>query len=88
MDALRPGEQFVCLVDFVGLGRKNADLKALLACFEVLQKFYVERVMHLWFAQPPALFWCAVQRLLCVRVCVVCMEGAALRCCAPLVRCL
>jgi hypothetical protein len=59
MDALRPGEQFVCLVDFNGLGRKNADMKALLACFETLQKFYVERVMHLWFAQPPALFWCA-----------------------------
>jgi hypothetical protein len=82
MDALRPGEQFVCLVDFVGLGRKNADLKALLACFEVLQKFYVERVMHLWFAQPPALFWCVAQGG--EAVCVVCMDGAALLCACAL----
>jgi hypothetical protein len=28
MDAMRPGEQFVVLVDFAGLSRSNADLKA------------------------------------------------------------
>ena len=63
MDALRPGEQFVVCVDFKGMTRRNIDVKALLACFEILQKFYVERVQHLWFASPPAIFWCARQPL-------------------------
>jgi hypothetical protein len=57
MDAQRPGGQFLVLVDFEGLSRKSADVKALIACFEILQKGYPERVKHLWFAEPPALFW-------------------------------
>lgn len=56
-DAMRPGGQFLVLVDFKGLSRTSADLKALIACFEILQKFYVERVKHLWFVEPPTLFW-------------------------------
>ena len=59
MDAMRPGGQFVALIDFSGLSRRNLDIKSLLVCFEILQKFYVERVAHMWFAQPPTIFWCA-----------------------------
>ena len=59
MDALRPGGQFVVLLDLTGLTRHNLDLKALLACFDILQKYYVERVAHIWFAQPPTIFWAA-----------------------------
>ena len=56
-DAMRPGGQFLVLVDFNGLSRANADIKVLIACFEILQKFYVERVKHLWFVEPPTLFF-------------------------------
>lgn len=59
MDAMRPGGQFVVLLDLSGLTRHNLDLKALLACFDILQKYYVERVAHIWFAQPPTIFWAA-----------------------------
>ncbi len=38
--------------------------QALLACFEILQKFYVERVLHLWFAKPPMIFWQVVVSLI------------------------
>lgn len=61
MDAIRPGQQFIVLCDFIGLSRRNADVKALLACFEILQKFYVERLAHLLFLEPPSIFWCAVR---------------------------
>jgi hypothetical protein len=77
MDAMRPGEQFLVLVDFCGMGRRNVDIKALLACFEQLQKFYVERVAHIWFAQPPAIFWCAAGRAWAARLGgVLCAFGA------------
>ena len=56
-DSMRPGSQFLVLVDFKGMGRINIDLKALIACFEILQKYYVERVKHLWFVEPPIIFW-------------------------------
>ena len=59
MDALRPGGQFMVLLDLTGLTRHNIDLKALITCFDILQKYYVERVQHIWFAQPPTVFWAA-----------------------------
>jgi hypothetical protein len=43
--------------------------QALLACFEILQKFYVERVMHLWFAKPPMIFWRVVVSLALLLFC-------------------
>lgn len=57
MDALPAGGRAVVLVDLVGLAYRNADVAGLVACFDILQKFYVERVEAMWFVQPPALFW-------------------------------
>ena len=59
MDAMVPGGQFCVLLDLRGLSRRNLDVKALLACFDILQKYYVERVAHIWFAEPPTIFWAA-----------------------------
>ena len=56
-DSMRPGGQFLVLVDFKGMSRANIDLKALIACFDILQKYYVERLKHLWFVEPPLIFW-------------------------------
>jgi hypothetical protein len=57
MDSLPPGGRFVVLLDLVGLQYRNADVQAILACFDMLQKFYVERVDAMWFLQPPTIFW-------------------------------
>ena len=56
-DSLRPGGRFVVAIDFEGMGYRNADAQVLLACFDLLQRFYVERVDAMWFVQPPAVFW-------------------------------
>lgn len=56
-DCLRPGGRFVVAIDFEGMAYRNADAQVLLACFDVLQRFYVERVEAMWFVQPPAVFW-------------------------------
>ena len=57
VDCLRPGGRFVVAIDFEGMGYRNADAQVLLACFDMLQRFYVERVEAMWFVQPPAVFW-------------------------------
>lgn len=54
---LTPGQQFHCLVDLKGLSYANADTLALIACFDMIQARFVERCAHLWFVEPPAIFW-------------------------------
>lgn len=57
VDALPPGGQLIAILDLASLGRRNLDVASLITCFDILQKSYVERVQHIWFMRPPALFY-------------------------------
>ena len=57
IQALGPGGKFIILVDLKGLSNKNSDLRTMVVAFEILQKYYVERMGALWLVEPPFIFW-------------------------------
>lgn len=57
IQGLGPGGKFLIMVDLGGLSNKNTDLKTAAVAFEILQKYYVERMGALWLVNPLTLFW-------------------------------